>query len=353
MLVHNPKAIYRQTAECEVVPKGVSMKKQLTALFIIATISLASLAAIHPANAALDSISWLKPVWKNRIGASADPFLGDISVAYVTGSTWMLNIVVTNQEYNSTDPANRIPVTVNVTKAAVWFDWDTFYNTTINTLVKFGNSSVYTISGTTEQTPITANLFTHSYKIFVDFEFWTMKDGENRTVKSFWGPYSGTKFAVLSEEQYDSWQAGQNYQAFKTDVQNTVNKYNESMGLMIQAGQEATAGSNAYNQGDFTDSLSHYNSAMSLLNQSYTIAKSKGMQLDELYLKKAQAELDHANAEIDAIEANATARRIEAQAMANAMMMNSVALIFFGLGFMFFGLAAIVYANKKGPKQPA
>ncbi|MEW6505971.1 MAG: hypothetical protein AB1457_18620, partial [Chloroflexota bacterium] len=156
--------------------------------------------------------------------------------------------------------------------------------------------------------------------------------------------------AVLSQDQYDAMAASQNYADFEDEVDGIVDDYAESYGLYIQAEQEAGTASTLYRQGDFTGALSHYNTAMTTLNQSYAVAKSKDMQYDELEFKGSQAEVDMYIAEADAVSANATARLIEANALAQAMVMNSVALMFFGLGFMFFGLAAIVYANKRAPK---
>lgn len=327
------------------------MKRQLATIFIVSLISLASLSAIRTANAGIDSITWLKPAWKNV----TDPFLGDVLIAYVTGTTWMLNVKVYNDATNSTDMViqDNEKMEAHLSKIAVWFDWNLFYNTTIDVTMKYGTERLFTITNTTEQTSVASNLFTHSYKIYVEYWFSYQEGSGTVTKNETWGPISGNKFAVLSQDQYDSIQASRNYGYFKGNVSSTVDDYSESKGLFIQAEQEATTAALLYSSGEFTGALSHYNTAMSLLNQSYTVAKSKNMQYDTLDLNDYQADIDLKNAEVDAINANATATLIIANAVAQATVVNSIALVFFGLGFMFFGLAAIVYANKRAPKQQA
>ncbi|MEM2104928.1 MAG: hypothetical protein QXV21_00425 [Candidatus Bathyarchaeia archaeon] len=322
------------------------MKKSYAAIISLVIIMCISFAA--PASAGITSLTWIKPVWKNKTGLNADPFLGDVSVAYIENTTWILNIWVRNTERNATND----PVDIAVKKIAVWFDWNKFYNTTISDiLIKYNSDYLFTINGTTELTTIASNLFTHRYRIYVEFEYTTMSGGLPVTVKGTW-TYDGDRFAVLTQAQYDASQASWEYSFLKGTVSTYVDDYAESYSLYVQAETEANTALYCYTQGDFNASLQHYQAAIDLIKQAWTVYIGIKTEYDQNRLNKDKADADKLQAEANAINANATARLIEANALAQAMVINAVALAIFGLGFMFFGLAAIVYAWKK-PKTPA
>lgn len=274
----------------------------------------------------INSVTWIKPAWKDKW----DSFLGYVYVAYVEGSTWTLNIRVDNYELNST----LYPMDARVYSIAVWFDWNKFYNTTLDVTVKYGENYLFTINGTTEQISIASNLFTHSYKVYVEFE-----DVKNATEKGTWYyPKSGTLsgFAVLSQEQYDSALARENFWNFYYRVSPYVGVYAESLSLGVQAEKESDMADMYYEHGEFSSALEHYNTASNLLDQSFTVYTSKKSEYDDLNLNSTKADLDKKLAETEAIKATATATLI-----------NSFAFMFFGLGFIIFGVAAILYARRK------
>jgi hypothetical protein len=316
------------------------MKKILATLLVVLLIGLVSLSAIRPAQAGITGApTWIKPAWKDRTGLSKDPFLGDVNVAYIAGSKWILNIWVHNDATNGTDSMNA-----RVYRIAVWFDWNKFYNTTLDVTLKYDTDYLFTVNGTMEQTAIASNLFTHSYKVYVEYEITYQAGGGTITAKKTWGPYSGSGFAVISQEQYNAVQASLNYTDFKARVASYVDDYAESHSLYIQAERETKMGDISYIGGEFSSALQHYNNALDLLTQSWTKYTTIKAEDDSIILDKKQAELD-------AIKANTTATLVDANAVATATVINAVALAFFGIGFIFFGIAAICYARRPKPTQ--
>jgi len=315
------------------------MKKTFETSLILLLVGMILMSTIHLAHAAIapiDSVAWFKPAWKGK----TDSVLGAVSVAYITNSQWMLKFEAKNNEYNSTDP-NKVAVDVTVKNIAVWFDWNKFYNTTVNMSIKWNSSYIFIVNGTTEQTSIASNLFTHKYKIYVDYEFSSKVAGATATLKKTWTyvPSAGFAWVVLSQQQYDAAQTAQNYADFDNMVKNHVDDYAESFDLYVKAEMENSAAELYYNQCDFSSALQHYNTAFGLLNQSWTSYTSIKKEYDNTALEDKKAD-------VDLKKANATATLIEANAIASSTIINSFAFILFGLGFMFFGIAAIFYARR-------
>jgi hypothetical protein len=314
-----------------------NMKKIYAALLSLISIAFASVSVVRPAQASISSTpTWVKPAWRSV----SDSVLGYVDVGYVTGTNWTLNVNVHNDAWNGSQYLDA-----KVNRIAVWFDWDKFYNTTFDVTIPKLGDRLLTVIGVTESTSIASNLFTHSYKIYVEYEM-TYSDGSGTvTKKNTWGPSSGSAFAVLSQDQYDSQIASSNYYSFYYSIYSYVDDYAASFGLLLQASKEQNLGSLYYSQGEFATALTHYNAGLDKLNQSLTVYMDKKT-------KNEDATLDKSLAENEAIRANATATTTLAQATASAAMNNSYGYMLFGLGFIIFGIAAIIYAMKR-PKAPS
>lgn len=316
------------------------MSKKLATPLVMLLVGFALMAIIAPANAGVTGTpTWITPVWHNR----TDACLGTVGDAYITGSDWMLNIWVRNEEYNST-VAPRETVSVRVVNIAVWFDWNMFYNTSKDVTIRYGDSYLFTIKGVTENTTLASNLFTHGYKVLIEFTFTTQSGGTTMTAYGTWTWTPSSTFAVITQDQYDAEKAAARYADLEDDVDSYVDEYAESFNQYLQATEKATMANRAYRQGEFSTAKTLYEDAANLLTQALTTYTAKETAFEN-------AELDMIQAQIDAEEANASARLIEANGLANAMVMNAVALIFFGLGFIVFGIAAVFYARKH--TQPA
>jgi len=316
------------------------MKKAL-AISLVVLVVLVSTSNFSQVQAKIDGAPvWIKPAWTDKIN---DPyFRANVPIAYIAGSTWTLNVKVLNDATNGTDPMNA-----RVYRIAVWFDWNKFYNTTVNVNIKYGDTYLFTFSNVTEQTSVASNLFMHSYKVYVEYEITYMHAGGTITEKKTWTwPTTGygTGFAVISQDQYSSANASKNYADFEDMVDDYVDNYAESYNLYIQAEREAKIGTMSYTGGEFSSALQHYNTALGLLTQSWTKYTTIKAEDDSVILDKKQAELD-------AIKANTTATLVHANAVATATVINAVAFAFFGIGFIFFGIAAIFYARRPKPTQ--
>jgi len=339
-----PKIIYPSSGKCRTAIEGRFMKKIL-AISLVLLIVLVSMSNVRIAKADIEDVTWIKPAWKNIV---SDPYFGvDVPIAYINGSTWMLNVKVKNDATNMTHappPAPNEKMNARVYRIAVWFDWNKFYNTTVNVNMKYDDTYLFSVSNVTEQTSIASNLFLHSYKVYVEYEITYESGGGTIIERMTWGPKSYSGFAVLSPEQYNSAETSKNYADFKDMVKDYVDDYAESHDLYIQAEREAKNGSTSYSKGDFSSALQHYNTSSSLLTQSwlkYTTIKAED---DSIKLDKKQAELD-------AMKANTTATLVQANAVATATVINAVGFAFFGIGFIFFGIAAIFYARRPKPTQ--
>jgi hypothetical protein len=319
------------------------MKKIHATSMTLLLIAFISLYIVRPAQADINSSAWIKPAWKGM----NDPFLGYVAIGYIAGSRWTLNIEIHNDATNST-PGPAGYMEAHVYRIAVWFDWNKFYNTTTDVRIKYDGNYLFTINGTTEQTSVASNMFTHKYKFVVEYEIGYIGSSHTAvTEKKTWVSV-GTGFAVLTPDQNDAVQANATYYYFKGKVSG-VNDYVESKTLMIQAELEASTAKSYYGQGEFSSALQHYNTAQSLVNQSWVAYKAIKAQYDTNALNGDTADTNLKLAQIDAIKANATARLAEANALATAIVVNSVAFLFFGFGFVFIGLAAIFYARRPKP----
>lgn len=312
--------------------------RKILAILLVLLIVLVSMSNVRIAKADIEDVTWIKPAWKNKLN---DPYFGaDVPIAYINGSTWILNVKVKNDATNSTGDH----MTARVYRIAVWFDWNKFYNTTLNVNMKYDDTYLFSVSNVTEQTSIASNLFLHSYKVYVEYEITYESGGGTIIERKTWGPKSYSGFAVLSPEQYNSAEASKNYADFKDLVKDYVDDYAESHDLYVQAEIESKKGATSYSKGEFSSALQHYNTSSSLLTQSwlkYTTIKAED---DSIKLDKKQAELDD-------MKANTTATLVQANAVATATVINAVGFAFFGIGFIFFGIAAIFYARRPKPTQ--
>jgi hypothetical protein len=317
------------------------MKGKIATLLTAILVGFLTLSSTHAVKADVDSIYWVKPALR---GVN-DQYLGYISVGYVTGSTWTLNVWVTNNAMNSTP--NSQPMDAHIFKIAVWFDWNTFYNTSLDVTLKYNEKRLLTASGTTEDVAGTSSMFTHKYRVYVEYKITYMDSSHTSTIKERTWSYPvsepETGFAVLSQDQFNSRLAAESFRSYLTSLTSGsgyyVDRFAESMSLRVQAVQENRTGTSYYARGEFSTALGSFNNAVSLLNQSRATYVSRQTVIEA-------GDLDRSLAETDAIRANATATRTVSQAMANGMLINSFALILFGLGFIFFGIAAILFVRK-------
>jgi len=329
------------------------MKKPFAIVIALALACLALSSISRPANASISgNPEWVGWVWKNY----DDSFLGHVDYGFMAGATWKLNVWVHGDATNGTHNMDA-----RVYRVAVWFDWNKFYNTTFDVMVKYNTDRLFNVEGTMEPTSVASNLFKHTYKVYVEYEITYSTTGTTVTGKKTWSyappsPSSYDEFAVIAQDQYDAKGAKDKYSSFYSSVGSYCDNYAESLSLFVQAQQEYNTGNGYYGQGDFANALSHYNNAWSYLNQSFTIYTTNEMVYDQLDLNETKAEVDYIIAEVEAIRANATATLAEGEAIktlangqSQAFVINAVGFVFFGIGFIIIGVATVLWAKKPKP----
>jgi hypothetical protein len=319
---------------------------------LVLLVGFIPLSVIHTAKAGISDATWIAPTWH---GVS-DPLVGSVAEGYVAGSPWTLNLNLYNSAWNGSE---YLPVTV--TTVAVWFDWNKFYNISMNDFINTEASYLLTVTGTTETNLTLASaLFTHSYNIYVVAQMTYQVSGAPKTTPITWGPWGGNDFAIISPTQYSASLTKMNYEELNSSVYTRLSDYADTFELLTMAQSSEDVANMYYGTGNFAGALSSYNTAYSLLNQSFVLYTAQEKQYNTLALNRTQADLNLQLAQINAINANAsyyTAQGDAAKTLANgqssALMINSVGFLFFGLGFIVFGLAAVSYTRKPKPPKPA
>lgn len=321
--------------------------------FLLAT--LIGVSSIGPVEANIHWWSWIGPQY-------SDPIWGTVT-AFKENSTATLLVTVRN---NLSPPKQ-----LNVSAVKVLLDWNINYSSTeasvdnpmvIPPSLWATQYYTFTISFTIPATSVASNLFQHYYWIYVE------------EVNATTGPKkvtthdvsSGSGFVVYSSSQYDA-------QTLREEIDEIITQYPslssaEAQALKTDAIMERNAGEDSYKGRDFDSAKTHYQTALTLLNQMITVEKAYDKRVQENNLKynealtsqlqaSANASLANATAtlkkaEAALIEANATMKMAEAAwYQADAARLQGYSWNLFAVGFILFGVAAIVYAARK-PKPP-
>ncbi len=131
------------------------MKKTFAIVIALALACLTLSSISRPAKADVTSIEWLKPLWEDVEGAD---------ITYLSGSTWKLKIDVYNNANNGT-----YNLDAKIYRISVCFDYNKFYNTTVDVTIKYGKSYIFIVEGVADVS-VLSNLFTHTYMVYVEYE---------------------------------------------------------------------------------------------------------------------------------------------------------------------------------------
>jgi len=307
------------------------MRKTLLMAFGLILAVLLSTSTISPAQAYIEGWDWLPPY---VIRDYDDMFYHEYIVGYEVGSTATLNVLVENDLWPD--------FIMNVSAVIIGFDWNINYSSDEASVANpaqllHGETHNFKISFTVPGTTVASNMWTHTYRIYVE---WVDATGE--LIGSWdrdWDEkpgYPDYKFAVYSADQTDAVDLYYEYQALSSSYPPySFDNINASL-LAAQAGIQATTGSTLYSRGDFAGAKTKIQTALDLYDQAFTIEGDWGTTYQDAQLNVTKMEAEAAMKEADA-----------AMITANATMTQSYAWLLFGVAAILFSVAAVVYAIKK------
>lgn len=281
-------------------------------IMLLALVTLVLLSTVGYANASISSYNWIAPLVKNE----SDSFYGVSVTGYETGSTATLVVNVYNH-FGSVD--------MNISTVGVKFDWGESYNSTeVNMTnvfpIKPSESHVFTVTFTVPDTTKASNLVTHTYEIYA--EDVNATTGPKKLLYSNW-PLSRSIFVVFSSTQ-----------ASAKDLQRDLTKYpwgytipyffytSKAKELYILANGAKTQGDNAYERGDFSGAVSHYQNALTNIENAWSN-------------------------ETGTISGFETALKDLIDSGQNVLNMVGWGYALFGIGFIFMGIGVLVYLVRK------
>jgi len=287
-------------------------------LLSLAFVTLATVATVRPVQAYVNEPIWIPPY---AFKGYENTYYYNYIVAYENGSTVAIKIPVYGSYSNY----------VNVTYVSMKFDWG------LNLTSNYNSNPVRIDQYTTHYFDLsfTANandatwVWAHDWIIDVEF---TDQYGFN----SSWTDTPGYRFVVYSQDQVQTKDLYSQYNALVNNFYpNTV----EASLLKVQANAEANVANNFMQQGRFNDSATHYQQAISLIQQAIDKEGTRGAAIED-------AELNATITDASANMKQADAAMLQAQAIMN----QGYGYILFGLGWILIGIGVIAYGMKK-PKQ--
>jgi tetratricopeptide (TPR) repeat protein len=291
------------------------MEKIRLALTVTAFLSVfVSTLMVNPIHA--QSIT---PTWAGYTFSGVDPFYGTNVVAYESGSTAVLYVYVLNN-YGSQ---------INVSAVGISLNWGDAFNSTqaskTNPVVlKDGESRIFTVTFVVPSTANVSNLFRWDYKVYVEHINATgfVVDTEIKTRNDLDLPY----FVVYSADQAKSQRIANMIKGMPTIKWNST----EARILSKKAENETSVAESYYKLGEFSKAVIHYERALSLLNQAFTVEETKGTRREdaEIMLLEAQVKWYEGWANFF-------------NGLSNMWTLIGVALVLFALGYILRGIAML------------
>lgn len=251
------------------------MKKPLMLAVFALSLILASALVINSTIANITSRTWLG----STFSWGTDGYYGTTVYGYQQNSEATVWVGVNN---NFGRP-------INVSRIIVGFDWNINYTNALATPTRMGTGETryFTVTFTVPNTTIASNAFLHGYTIYVQHVnatgalVATMSTGTTYT--------TNPDFAVYSTDQWDAREAAR----LNSQLGEPEEGFNSTSAriLWAKAANETTVANTFYALGDFSDAKTHYDTALSLKNQAFTVEQTLtgGIQDAELSLLLGQA----------------------------------------------------------------
>jgi hypothetical protein len=310
---------------------GKHMKKiEVAFMLLLLTSSASSIITVPVRGESIEAMT----SWVNYAFKGTDAFYDKDVVAYETGSTAILAVSVKN------DFGARI----NVSVVGISFDWqkpeEGWYNSTQASkqnpvALEHGETLYFTVNFTVPSIEVTQKV-PHDYLIYVEHidANGNLVERWNATRKDLFGAEK-QYFVVYSTDQAKSKQMDQ----IIAGIEASPPTWNTTRAKLLwqKAMNESTIADYYYGLGDFTQSVTHYRKALSLIDEAFKAEEARGVASED-----ADVKLKEAN--VKATEAWAN----YANGLSNMWTLIGVALVLFALGYIIRGLAEL----RRAPVPP-
>ena len=295
------------------------------ALAITATLLLSALVSLSMLNQV--QAESFTATWVGHAFHGTDSFYKETVVAYESGSTAVLYVSVTHN-YSAFSGKQ-----INVSAVGINPNWgdpinSTQANKTNPVALNYLKSQIFTITFVVLTTANVSNLFRWDYEIYVEHIIATgaVVPLDVKTREECALPY----FVVYSAKQADSRRINKTIEEIKTVLGTPVVWNSAKAGILWKrAMNETGVAEYYYESGEFSNSATHYENALSLINDAFTAEEAKTRGED---------------AEITLLEAKA--KWFEGwsnffNGLSNMWTLIGVALVLFALGYIIRGLVTL------------
>ncbi|MGD8566444.1 MAG: hypothetical protein PVF96_08860, partial [Candidatus Bathyarchaeota archaeon] len=224
-------------------------------LLSVVILSVASLTTT--VNASITGHNWVGAL----INGQYDPFYGTTIYAFEAGTTVTLVVNVYSNYWYMGDYRQ-----VNVSAVIVNFDWGINYTFGEASLsdpaeIPYGESRVFSVTFAAPGVSVASNYVPHTYTIFVEHV-----NASNGVIMDTW-TLSGSGFVVFSASQADAFRARREMDSYPTITIPFLTAHARE--LLTLASIERSLGSSYYGAGDFDNAKTHYETALSYMQQAY------------------------------------------------------------------------------------
>jgi tetratricopeptide (TPR) repeat protein len=264
-----------------------------------------------------------KPSWVGYEFLGKDPFYQENVVAYKAGSTAVLYVNV----------MNNLTTLMNVSAVGIRFNWGASFNSTqanktSPSVLNPGESRVFTITFEVPSVNDVSNLFLWDYKVFIEHVNATngtvVEPPEIKTRKELDLPY----FVVYSSDQAKSQKIAR---AVEELLKNPL-PWNSTKAKILweKAKNETSVAENYYTLGEFAKAASHYENALSLINQAFKAEESTGTRWEDVQITLLEAQTKQLEGWTNFLNG-----------LSNMWTLIGVALVLFALGYIIRGFGAL------------
>jgi hypothetical protein len=304
-----PKVIIEETVYHKMWENPM-MRKVTLFCAITCVLLILSVGIISPVKASISNFNWIGAIIRNGY----DEFYGAPVTAYEENSTASLVVNI----YNSNYPSSQI----NVSAVKVGFDWGQNYTSTECSTsnpvqIAYYQSHVFTVTFTVPSVSSASNFVTHGYTIYVEHVNSTA--GPKEIVGQWTDSESG--FAIFSADQAAAYDLKTQLESYPSSYFFFTAKARE---LLTTSTVEKNAAGRYYDRGSFNSAKTHYQNAITLIQQAYSNETQKFSGFEDAFaglLKGGE----------------------------NLLNMEGYAWLLFGIGFVLISIGSLIFLSRKRP----